>query len=152
MNINSIIIEEFRGKCLRELCQAPLTALCDVDERQAAALRDAFGITTIGELADLKLPRLAAAIKDLAAVETDTPQEVAQEALLDDAVEMTFPASDPISVDSGITRVEVPPEKVAASIDHQAAASIEAHNEEAIGEPALHGVSKDDTGKGAGAA
>jgi hypothetical protein len=32
---------------------------------------------------------------------------------------MTFPASDPISVDAGITRIEVPPDKVDASTDHQ---------------------------------
>lgn len=31
-----------------------------------------------------------------------------QEALLDDAVEMTFPASDPIAVKSGIARIEIP--------------------------------------------
>ena len=49
---------------------------------------------------------------------------MAKETLLDDAVEMTFPASDPISVDSGITRIEVAPEKVDASTDHQNAATI----------------------------
>jgi hypothetical protein len=32
---------------------------------------------------------------------------------------MTFPASDPISVDAGITRIEVPPETVDAQTDHQ---------------------------------
>jgi hypothetical protein len=62
---------------------------------------------------------------------------VAEEELIDDAVEMTFPASDPLSVSSSITRIEVPPEMVEASTDHQLAASIEAHNEEVLGEPAL---------------
>lgn len=31
-----------------------------------------------------------------------------QEALLDDAVELTFPASDPLAVTSAITRIEAP--------------------------------------------
>jgi hypothetical protein len=38
---------------------------------------------------------------------------------------MTFPASDPISVDSGITRIEVPPDMVNASTDHQHAKEVE---------------------------
>jgi hypothetical protein len=49
---------------------------------------------------------------------------MAKETLLDDAVEMTFPASDPISVDAGITRIEVPPEMVNASSDHQNAGKV----------------------------
>jgi hypothetical protein len=56
-----------------------------------------------------------------AALKTD----LAKEALLDDAVEMTFPASDPISVNSGITRIEVAPDKVDAHGDHQLAGEIE---------------------------
>lgn len=143
MNINSIIIEEFRGKCLRELVASPVTALYGIGEEQAMALRDAFGITTIGELADLRLPRLAEAIRQLATLEMDTPQELAQEVLLDEAVEMTFPASDPIAVDAGVSRIEVPPDKVEASIDHQATSAIEVHNEEVVGEPAIHGVKKE---------
>jgi hypothetical protein len=34
-----------------------------------------------------------------------------EEALLDDAVELTFPASDPLAVTGGVTRVDVPKEK-----------------------------------------
>ncbi len=48
----------------------------------------------------------------------------AKEALLDDAVEMTFPASDPISVDAGATRIEVEPDKVDAQGDHQLAGAV----------------------------
>jgi hypothetical protein len=62
---------------------------------------------------------------------------MAKETLLDDAVEMTFPASDPVSVASSITRIEVAPEKVDASSDHQNAAAIEAPNERAVGCRAL---------------
>ncbi|NIA52773.1 hypothetical protein HAV22_03790 [Massilia sp. TW-1] len=73
----------------------------------------------------------------MASAETEPREAVAKETLLDDAVEMTFPASDPVSVTSSITRIEVPPEKVDASSDHQNAAAIEAHNEQAIGCRAL---------------
>jgi hypothetical protein len=50
---------------------------------------------------------------------------------------MTFPASDPVSIQSSITRIEVAPEKVDASTDHQNAAAIEAHNQQTIGCRAL---------------
>jgi hypothetical protein len=48
-----------------------------------------------------------------------------QEALLDDAVEMTFPASDPTAVTSGITRIEVAPDMPPASLDHQNVAVVD---------------------------
>src|ERR1035437_9558575 len=51
--------------------------------------------------------------------EVETEKDKAKETLLDDAIEMTFPSSDPISVASGITRIEVAPEMVAARTDHQ---------------------------------
>jgi hypothetical protein len=137
MNINSIVNEEFRSQGLRELVGAPLTALHGLSEQQAHALRSAFGVTTIGELAELKILKTVQAIKCLAADECETPKEMAEEVLIDDAVEMTFPASDPLSVASSITRIEVPPEMVEASSDHQHSKSIEAHNEEVLGEPAL---------------
>jgi len=38
---------------------------------------------------------------------------------------MTFPASDPVSVDSGITRIEVPPDMVNAKGDHQHAGKVD---------------------------
>ncbi len=131
MNIDTIVDGEFTGKCFRDLCNAPLSALRGVSAKDAKALHQAFGITTIGDLADLKFVKWASAIRTLAAEEADTPSQVAKETLLDDAVEMTFPASDPISVDAGITRIEVPPEKVDAHTDHQHAKAVEAHSEEA---------------------
>jgi hypothetical protein len=137
MNINSIVTEQYREKCLRDLCHAPLTALSGVTEEQAAALRDAFGVHTVGELGELKLVKTVQAIKLLSAEETESAKEVAEEVLIDDAVEMTFPASDPLAVTSSITRIEVPPEMVQASTDHQHAAAITARNEEVLGEPAV---------------
>lgn len=50
-----------------------------------------------------------AAYKDVSErrVTSDDPDEK-QEELLDDAVEQTFPASDPLAVTGGVTRIEVP--------------------------------------------
>ncbi|EEF21951.1 conserved hypothetical protein [Ricinus communis] len=73
----------------------------------------------------------------MASAEAEPREAVAKETLIDDAVEMTFPASDPVAIESSITRIEVPPEKVDASSDHQHAAAIEAHNEQTIGSRAL---------------
>lgn len=126
MNINTVIDSEFADKNFRDVCNAPLSAMRGLSKDDAKALNKAFGITTIGELANLKFVRWATAISVLAQEECDTPEQAAKEMLLDDAVEMTFPASDPISVDSGITRIEVPPDMVDAATDHQHAKETEA--------------------------
>jgi predicted RecB family nuclease len=137
MNIQIIVNDTHHDKCFRELVDQPVTALRGITQQQADALRDAFGINTVGELAELKAVKWARAIRTMASAEAEPPEEAAKEALIDDAVEMTFPASDPVSVQSSITRIEVPPEKVDASSDHQHAAAIEAHNQETIGTRAL---------------
>jgi hypothetical protein len=127
MNINTIVDADYANKCFRDICNAPLAAMKGLSKKDAEALHKAFGITTIGDLAELKFVKWASAIKILASEECDTPSQVAKETLLDDAVEMTFPASDPISVDAGITRIEVPPDMVDASKDHQHAKEVEAN-------------------------
>ena len=126
MNIDTIVDNEYAGKCFRDLRNAPLSAMRGLSAKDAKALHQAFNITTIGDLADLKFVKWASAISILASEECDTREQQAKETLLDDAVEMTFPASDPISVDAGITRIEVPPEMVNASTDHQNAKAVEA--------------------------
>ncbi len=136
MNIDSIVNQQFHGKSFSELVNAPLTALCGVNEQQAQAFAG-IGVRTVGDLAGLQVVNYAIAIKALAGCEGMSPKQKAEEGLLDDAVEMTFPASDPISVDAGITRIEVAPDKVEASTDHQHVQSIEAHNEEALGNAAI---------------
>lgn len=130
MNIDTIVDGAWAAKSFRDICNAPISALRGVSSKDAKALEEAFNVRTVGELADLKFIRWASAIRTLATEEADTPAQVAQECLLDDAVEMTFPASDPISVDAGITRIEVPPEKVDAARDHQHAKEIEEHTEQ----------------------
>jgi hypothetical protein len=137
MNIDTIVNETFQGMCFRELVGAPLTALRGISEDEASALEQGFGVKTIGDLANLKAVRYARAIRMMADAESLSPQERAKEELLDDAVEMTFPASDPIAVEASITRIEVAPDMPAASLDHQLAPEIAAHNEEVVGETAL---------------
>ena len=137
MNIQIIVNDTHHDKCFRELVAEPITALRGITEQQATALRDCFGINTIGELAELKAVKWARAIRTMATAEADPPCDVAKETLIDDAVEMTFPASDPVSIQSSITRIEVAPEKVDASTDHQGAAAIEARNQEVLGTNAL---------------
>jgi hypothetical protein len=137
MNIQIIVNDTHHDKCFRELIDQPVTALRGITPQQADALRDAFGIYTIGELAELRAVKYARAIRTMATAEAEPSGNIAKEALFDDAVEMTFPASDPVSIQSSITRIEVAPEKVDASTDHQHAAAIEAHNQETIGSNAL---------------
>jgi len=137
MNIQIIVNDTHHDKCFRELVSQPVTALRGITQQQADVLRDAFGINTVGELAELKAVKWARAIRTMASAEAEPRDQQAKEALMDDAVEMTFPASDPVSVQSSITRIEVAPDKVDASSDHQGAAAIEAHNQEAIGCHAL---------------
>jgi hypothetical protein len=137
MNIEFIIHDSHHDKCFRQLVNEPVTVMRDVTQAQADALRDAFGINTVGELSELRLFKLARAIRIMASAEAEPREALAKEALLDDAVEMTFPASDPVSVDSGITRIEVAPDKVDATTDHQHSAAIEANNESVLGSRAL---------------
>jgi hypothetical protein len=125
MNIETIVDDKFKTKCFRELVEAPISALRGVSTADARAMSVAFGVNTIGELADLRFVKWANAIKTLADEETDTKEQIAKETLLDEAVEMTFPASDPISVDAGITRIEVAPDMVNAQTDHQNAGKVE---------------------------
>ncbi|MFN3792463.1 hypothetical protein [Massilia sp.] len=131
MNIDSIVNQDYHGKSFRDLVNSPLTALNSVTEQQASAFA-AAGVHTIGDLANMKIVNYAIAIKALSSCEGASGTEQAREDLLDDAVEMTFPASDPVSVQSSITRIEVAPDKVDASRDHQAAQAIESHSEELL--------------------
>ena len=127
MNIDMIVDAAYVHLSFRELREAPLHALRGVSKSDAKALGKAFGIASVGDLAELRFVKWAQAIEVLAGVERDTPEQLAKEVLLDEAVEMTFPASDPVSIDSGITHVEVPPDMVDAATDHQHAHSVTRH-------------------------
>jgi hypothetical protein len=82
-------------------------------------LKQAFDIETVRDLANFKCTKWANALITLADDEGVTEEEQAKEALLDDAVEMTFPASDPLAVASGITRIEKAPDMPPAQLEHQ---------------------------------
>lgn len=124
MNIDNALQSDFRGKNLNELANAPVTALHCISEKTASALKSAFAVHTVRDLANLDCVNLARAIVALAETEITPAKEEAEEQLIDDAVEMTFPASDPVSVASSITRIEVPPEMPPANLDHQNTQSI----------------------------
>jgi hypothetical protein len=126
MNINAIVDNDYLGKSLRELADAPVSALRGVSAKDARMLQQAFNISTVRQLAGLKFVKWAQALTTLADEEGVPAGELARDVLLDEAVEMTFPASDPIAVDSGITRVEVAPDMAPAQSDHQRAGQMQA--------------------------
>jgi hypothetical protein len=118
MNIDTIVDKAYQCKSFRDLAASPVSALHGVSDSDAKALNEAFGVRTISDLAGLTAVKWAVAITILAEKEPLSAVEQAADELLDEAVEMTFPASDPVAIDSGITRVEVAPDKVDARIDH----------------------------------
>jgi hypothetical protein len=124
MNLNKCVDKAYEGKSFNELANAPIEALEGIGHKDAILLKNAFNVSTIRELANLKFVKWATAIATLA--EEDNPeQDKTNETLLDDAIEMTFPSSDPISVASNITRIEIAPDKVDARTDHQNSQSID---------------------------
>jgi len=118
MNTSHVVSKEHQGKSFNELADAPIDALQGIGAEDAGMLKETFGITTIREFANLKFVKWATAIA-LLADESGGKNNTAKETLLDDALEMTFPSSDPLSVGGGITRIEVAPDKVDARTDHQ---------------------------------
>lgn len=100
-------------------------------EVNETGIQSALGTFSTRELAfdyaiDISKSKLGSRIE--LALEPD--KEHVKESLLDDALEMSFPSSDPISVNSGITRIEVAPEMVDASVDHQNSQTIEPAKQE----------------------
>lgn len=80
-------------------------------DQQAPAERSSPGIHSPAETPRDTAPQDASS-KDITERNiTSSDPEERRQALLDDAVESTFPASDPIAVTSGVTRIEVPKEK-----------------------------------------
>jgi predicted RecB family nuclease len=79
MNIQIIVNDTHHEKCFRELVGQPVTALRGVTQQQADALRDAFGINTIADLAELKAVKWARAIRTMATAEAE-PRNMAKEA------------------------------------------------------------------------
>jgi hypothetical protein len=141
MDINKMLDREFEGKSFKELADAPAHALQGVSKKDAQMLEQMFGIRTVRDMARCKYFKWASAISVMAD-DIETPQEAAQETLIDDAVEMTFPASDPVAIESSITRIEVAPEKVEAQSDHQNADSITNEAGDSVGDTTLRSAGK----------
>jgi len=69
MNINKAVDKAYAGKPLSEVLAAPVDALKGVSEGDAVALKQAFNIKTVGDLASCKYFLWAQAIQTLAATE-----------------------------------------------------------------------------------
>jgi len=70
--------------------------------------RTSFGINSPVETPKDVTPQDAASRDVTERNITSTDPDEKQQELLDDAVELTFPASDPVPVTGGVTRIEVP--------------------------------------------
>jgi len=88
-----------------KVMDSPLEVLHCLTLEEANLLKTAFNIVTIRDFANHKFVKCVAAL-----VKLDENLEVvknqAEEQLLDEALEMTFPASDPTSIDASVTRIE----------------------------------------------
>ncbi|MEV4347398.1 hypothetical protein AB0J83_23325 [Actinoplanes sp. NPDC049596] len=67
-NLDALLDEPYRSLDLKDLVAAPVSALSGVSEEEAQGLALAFGINTIGDLADNQFIRAAVAITALAKV------------------------------------------------------------------------------------
>ena len=68
VNLDAILDPEFRNSDIATLVNAPVSALAGVSDEEAEGLRLAFGIETIGDLADNTFVRAAVAIREMANV------------------------------------------------------------------------------------
>jgi hypothetical protein len=68
VNLDAVLDPEFQSSSLTDLVNAPVSALSGIDEAEAEGLRQAFGIVTIGDLADNAFVRAAVAIREMAKV------------------------------------------------------------------------------------
>lgn len=125
MNLLALLDQPYCDKSLHEIAAAPVHALRGVSVADGEALARAFNVHSVRDLAALECVEWARVIVTLARLESGTAG-AAGEALLDDGVEMTFPASDPVSVDAGVSRIEVAPDMVSAHDDHQQQAALAA--------------------------
>lgn len=66
MNINKAVDKAYESKSLKEIANAPVDALQGVSENDAKLLKEAFGVDTVKELAELKYVKMAQAIVALA--------------------------------------------------------------------------------------
>jgi len=68
VNLDAVLIEAHRSSSVNDLVNAPVSALSGITEADAEGLRLAFGINTIGDLANNAFVRAAVAIVEMAKV------------------------------------------------------------------------------------
>lgn len=68
VNLDAVLDPAYQSSSVTDLVNAPVSALSGVDDAQAEGLRQAFGIQTIGDLADNTFVRAAVAIREMAKV------------------------------------------------------------------------------------
>jgi hypothetical protein len=69
MNINKAVDKKFEGMSLKQVADAPVSALQGISENDAKLLGEAFGVRTVRDLANLKYVKWAKAIVVLADME-----------------------------------------------------------------------------------
>lgn len=69
MNISKAVDKAYEGKSLKELADAPVSALQGLSEGDAKLLAEAFNVKTVKDLANLKYVKWAQAIVALADTE-----------------------------------------------------------------------------------
>ena len=73
VNLDAVLDPEFQNSEIADLVGAPVSAFAGVSEEEAAGLQQAFGIETIGDLADNPLVRAALAIREMARIAEPPP-------------------------------------------------------------------------------
>ncbi|MFG2836915.1 hypothetical protein ACGFZH_20325 [Streptomyces zaomyceticus] len=65
IDLDKVLDGAWADKSLPEILAAPVAALKGVSDRDGELLREAFGVKTVADLADLKYVRWAQALADL---------------------------------------------------------------------------------------
>jgi len=68
VNLDSVLDKAYESTSLKELADAPVSALSGVSEADGEALQKAFNIKTIGDLAGNKYIKAAQAIAELSQI------------------------------------------------------------------------------------
>jgi hypothetical protein len=68
MDLTKVLDKAWADKPLTDVLGAPVAALKGVSDRDGELLKEAFGVETVADLADLKYVRWAQALAALAAV------------------------------------------------------------------------------------
>ncbi|MFF9058908.1 hypothetical protein ACIRPQ_08145 [Streptomyces sp. NPDC101213] len=69
IDLDKVLDRAWADKSLPEILAAPVGALKGVSDRDGELLREAFGVRTVADLAELKYARWAQALAALAAAE-----------------------------------------------------------------------------------